>query len=61
MFITVSQIIYFSFYSFFGFAVVFAIVESSIGHRFVRLAYTLIFFGLALAIGGIAFAYGFWN
>jgi len=45
---------------FFGLAVIFALLESFLGHRFLRLAYTLIFFGLALAIGGIAFAYGFW-
>lgn len=45
---------------FFGFAVVFAIFESVLAHRFARLAYSIIFFGMALAIGGIAFAYGFW-
>ncbi|KAI9284527.1 hypothetical protein BC943DRAFT_325851 [Umbelopsis sp. AD052] len=45
---------------FFGFAVVFSVCESVVAHKYARLAYSLIFFGLALAIGGGGFAYGFW-
>jgi len=44
---------------YFAFAVVFAIFESALAHRFVRLAYSLVFYGLAIAIGAIAFRYGF--
>lgn len=44
---------------FFAFAAAFALFEGIFAHRFARLAYSVIFFGLALAIGGIAFAWGF--
>ncbi|KAH8554975.1 hypothetical protein BGW37DRAFT_481918 [Umbelopsis sp. PMI_123] len=45
---------------YFGFAVIFAVVESLVAHKYARLIYSLVFFGIALAIGGGAFAYGFW-
>ncbi|KAG2184818.1 hypothetical protein INT43_000731 [Umbelopsis isabellina] len=44
---------------FFAFAVLFAIFEGAYAHRFGRLFYSIIFFGLALAIGACAFRYGF--
>ncbi|KAI8099976.1 uncharacterized protein BX664DRAFT_273562 [Halteromyces radiatus] len=44
---------------FFAFTVVHAFTEIGVEHRFVRLAFTLVFYGVTLAIGGLAFAQGF--
>lgn len=43
---------------FFAFTVFFVIVEVVIGHRLVRLGYSIIFYALALAIAGLAFQIG---
>ncbi|KAI8092465.1 uncharacterized protein BX664DRAFT_384030 [Halteromyces radiatus] len=44
---------------FVAFAIVFLFVESVFNHHFIQLSYTVIFYALALAILGLAFAYGF--
>ena len=43
---------------FFAFTVFFVIVELVVGHRLIRLGYSIIFFALALAIVGLAFQIG---
>jgi hypothetical protein len=44
---------------FFAFTVVHAFTEVAVDHRFIRLAFSLVFYGVTLAIGGLAFAQGF--
>jgi hypothetical protein len=46
------------FNSFFGFTALSAFTEVGYKHHFVRLVYNLIFYGVTLAIGGLAFAQG---
>ncbi|KAI8075596.1 hypothetical protein BDF21DRAFT_439438 [Thamnidium elegans] len=41
---------------FFGFTIVNALTEVGIHHHFIRLAFNIIFYGVTLAIGGLAFA-----
>ncbi|KAI9264065.1 hypothetical protein BDA99DRAFT_559376 [Phascolomyces articulosus] len=43
---------------YFAFTVVFAFSELIYSNRFIRFGYSTIFYGLALAIGGLAFAQG---
>ncbi|ORX58070.1 hypothetical protein DM01DRAFT_1333743 [Hesseltinella vesiculosa] len=45
---------------FFAFTVVAAFTEIGVEHRFVRLLFSLVFYGVTLAIGGLAFAQGFY-
>ena len=47
--------------SFVAFAFVYFFVEASYEHRYLRLLYSLTFYGLGLAIVGLAFTYGFYN
>ncbi|CAO3598296.1 unnamed protein product [Absidia cylindrospora] len=44
---------------FFAFTVVHAFTEIGVEHRFIRLGFSLVFYGVTLAIGGLAFAQGF--
>jgi hypothetical protein len=44
--------------SFFAFTVVNAITQVAVNHHFVRLAFNIIFYGVTLAIGGLAFSEG---
>lgn len=44
--------------SFFAFTVVHALTEVGYHHHFIRLLFNLIFYGVTLAIGGLAFHYG---
>lgn len=46
---------------FVAFAVVYFIVEASYEHRYLRLVYSLTFYGLGLAVVGLAFAQGFYD
>ncbi|KAI8059131.1 hypothetical protein BC940DRAFT_314308 [Gongronella butleri] len=45
---------------FFGFTVIAAFTEIGVNHRFVRLIFSLVFYGVTLAIGGLAFSQGFY-
>ena len=45
-------------YSYFAFTVVFAFSELIYSNRFLRLGYSVIFYALTLAIGGLSFAQG---
>jgi hypothetical protein len=44
-----------------GFAFVTFVIEASYEHRYLRFVYTLVFYALALAIAGLAFAEGFFQ
>ncbi|KAL7328046.1 hypothetical protein PS15p_206374 [Mucor circinelloides] len=46
---------------FVAFAIVYFIVEASYEHRYLRLVYSLTFYGLGLAVVGLAFAQGFYD
>ncbi|CAO0799240.1 unnamed protein product [Mucor circinelloides] len=46
---------------FVAFAVVYFVVEASYEHRYLRLVYSLTFYGLGLAVVGLAFAQGFYD
>ncbi|KAI9476017.1 MAG: hypothetical protein EXX96DRAFT_575453 [Benjaminiella poitrasii] len=46
---------------FVAFAVVYFIVEASYEHRYLRLVYSLTFYGLGLAVVGLAYAQGFYR
>ncbi|KAF7727995.1 hypothetical protein EC973_006760 [Apophysomyces ossiformis] len=43
---------------YFAFTVVFAFSEIGVEHKFIRLVYSAIFYGITLAIGGLAFHQG---
>jgi hypothetical protein len=46
---------------FVAFAIVYFIVEASYEHRYLRLVYSLTFYGLGLAVVGLAYAQGFYE
>ncbi|KAI8381217.1 uncharacterized protein BYT42DRAFT_565711 [Radiomyces spectabilis] len=43
---------------YFGFTVIHAFTEIGVDHHFVRLFFNLVFYGITLAIGGLAFSHG---
>ncbi|KAG2195501.1 hypothetical protein INT47_012045 [Mucor saturninus] len=45
---------------FFAFSLIHALTQGAYGHYLIRLGFNLIFFGVALAIGGLAFSRGWW-
>jgi hypothetical protein len=45
-------------YSFFAFTVVKAFTEIGVDHHIIRLVFNIVFFGVTLAIGGLAFSHG---
>ncbi|KAI8975689.1 hypothetical protein BDF20DRAFT_822620 [Mycotypha africana] len=46
---------------FFAFTVIHALTELAINHHFIRLFFNLLFYALTLAIGGLAFKYGWYT
>ncbi|KAI8338493.1 hypothetical protein BC941DRAFT_373894 [Chlamydoabsidia padenii] len=44
---------------FFAFTVIYAFTEVGVEHHLLRLGFNLVFYGVTLAIGGLAFAHGF--
>ncbi|CAO3648888.1 unnamed protein product [Cunninghamella blakesleeana] len=44
---------------YFAFTVVYAFTEIGLEHRFIRFVFSLVFYGVTLAIGGLAFSQGF--
>ncbi|CAO3654087.1 unnamed protein product [Cunninghamella echinulata] len=56
-----TRAVYILTWIYFAFTIVYAFTEIGLEHRFIRFIFSLIFFGVTLAIGGLAFSQGFYN
>ncbi|KAI9299437.1 hypothetical protein BJ944DRAFT_172392, partial [Cunninghamella echinulata] len=55
-----TRAVYILTWIYFAFTVVYAFTEIGLEHRFIRFIFSLVFFGVTLAIGGLAFSHGFY-